>query len=183
MVMRSDLIIRVMRAFAAVALRSSALRCFVQSLATDLVSPRIAAAGELNFAIGESIRKTERGLAAIGEVDAWAGVVQDHDNRFAATDPQLTQMRFQPLAAVAAERAEWIPYRDGEVDAGDDPPVGHLLWAVAECRFDNPRQATGLANRLFVFERFLVDAGGLEPSQQMILADQPEQMRPDRAAM
>jgi hypothetical protein len=27
------------------------LRCFVQSLVTDLVAPRIASAGEMNFAV------------------------------------------------------------------------------------------------------------------------------------
>jgi hypothetical protein len=51
--MRSDLIIRLMRAEKALLLRSSALRCLVQSLVTDLVNPSIASAGEVNFVISQ----------------------------------------------------------------------------------------------------------------------------------
>src|SRR4051812_4242451 len=98
MVTRRDLISLVCRVATALALRSSALRCFVQSLETDLVRLRIASAGELNLAISVH-RDHERGLAAIGEFDARAGIVQDEDNRFAAADPQFAQLCFQPLTA------------------------------------------------------------------------------------
>ena len=92
-------------------------------------------------------------------------------------------MCFQSLAAIAAEGPEGIADSDGEIDPGDDPPAADLLGAVAECGFHDPGQAVDFADGLLVLEGFLVHAGGLEPGQQMILPDQPEQMRLNRAAV
>jgi hypothetical protein len=109
--------------------------------------------------------------------------MQDDDDRFVTSDPQLLQMCFESLAAIAAEGPEGVADSDGKIDPADDPPAAYLLRAVAECAFDDPRQAMDFADGLLVLEGLLVHPSGLEPGQQMILPDQPEQMRFNRAAV
>ena len=72
--------------------------------------------------------------------------MQDDDNRFVAADPHFPEVRFKGLAAIAAEGPEGIADGDGEIDPGDDAPAAYLLGAVAECGFDDPRQAMNFAD-------------------------------------
>jgi hypothetical protein len=74
--------------------------------------------------------------------------MQDDDDRFVTSDPQLPQMCFQSFAAIAAEGPEGVADSDGKIDPGDDPPAADLLGAVAECTFDDPRQAMDFADGL-----------------------------------
>src|SRR4051812_12237110 len=128
MVMRRVLISRVSRAVAALALRSSALRCFVQSLETDLVRLRIASAGEVNLAISVH-RDHERGLAAIGKSEGREVIGKDEDVGSPAAAPNFVNLSSHPLTAIPAEGSKRVADGDAEIDAGDDPPLCHLIRA------------------------------------------------------
>src|SRR6266446_3919096 len=111
--------------------RSSDFFCLVHLLVADSMASMMSLAtlrGRLVIWLLPVVGEDDRGLAAVGELDACVRQVQCADDRLAGVGAHLRQGAFQSFAG-SPERAERVADRGAPVGAGHD-----LAGDRAACR-------------------------------------------------
>src|SRR5215469_499166 len=174
---------RASRFAAALAARSSALRCLAHCFVTASVADFIAEGRENGLVgIGPSADDDGR-LASVREFDPWAGEVHDKDYRLGVAGPLFGKDGFQALT-VPAERTERIAETDAPIGAGNDPTTIDATGAIAERGLKHAGEPilTDAENPL-IFSALGMGSGAGETSEQMSVPDYPKRLSFDRLAV
>src|SRR5258708_22752326 len=168
--------------------RSSDFRCLVHVPVADSMASMMSLAtlrGRLVSRRRAVVGEDDRGLAAVGELDAGVRQVQGADDGLAGIGADLRQGAFEPLAG-SPEGAKRIADRGAPIGAGHDLAGDRAAFRQsglmqAECELDHIREAILVdALALLIFERLRVAASSQKPRLEMVLADDAEVFRRDR---
>src|SRR5215469_6268213 len=174
---------RATRFAAALAARSSALRCLAHCLVTASVADFTAVGRENGLAgIGPSADGDGR-LASVREFDPRAGEVHDEDYRLGVACPLFGKDRFQALT-VPAERAKRIAETDAPIGTGNDPTMIDAAGTIAERGLKHAGKPilTDAENPL-IFSALGMGSGAGEASEQMSVPNYPKRLSFDRPAV